>query len=255
MLSRDAMTRTSATWIAAALLAAALACSSSGNDGPSGTCSPAASPPTDPTAAHDYCLAMYGAVCDRGFGDCAAQIGLNQIFATVEECRSALTAQCTQDFSGYGYDAPCAAACVDVIQHGACSIFLAASEPQACASALRMPLPACTATITAGTISDTITVADPLYDGSHARTYCITLAANRIVTVETLPPTSGSEIFDTVVYLLDPLGVQIGFDDDGGTGLYSLLTRTVTSAGEYRIVVAGYSSSNVGSYQLRVTVN
>ncbi len=265
MVNREGTRKIFGTWMAAALLATALGCSGGGNDvlpAPSGMCNPVANPAPDPAAAQSFCAAMYGAICDRGFTDCVSEIGISGSFASAADCRTFMTSvACSGSFTSYGYDASCAASCVDVIQRGSCGIFTVPDEPQACAAALVAitppppPPPTCTATIGAGTITDTITSADPLYSGGYSHTFCIALAANQTIRIETLPPTSGTGIYDTVVYLLDPNGTVLGSDDDGSTtGLYSLLTRTVPAAGQYRIIVRGFSLSRVGSYQLSVTL-
>src|SRR5512133_2619833 len=260
MVKREGTRKIFGRWMAAALLATALGCSGGNDDPPpppTGTCSPVANPTANPSAAQSFCAAMYGAVCDRGFTDCVSEIGISGSFASAAECRTYMTSfACAGDFTSYGYDAACAASCVDVIQRGSCSIFTGA-EPQACASALvaiAPPPPACTATIGAGTISDTITSADPLYHGGYSHTFCIALAANQQIRIETLAPTSGVAMDDTYVYLLDPTGAILAYNDDGGTGFYSLLTTTVGAAGQYRIVVRGFSTYDVGSYRLNVTL-
>ena len=158
------------------------------------------------------------------------------------------------------YDAPCGDACVAYVASAPCSIF-DGEEPQACAVATGPiagpppppPPPTCTP-LSQGTTSGTITTADPLYDGSHARAYCISFAAGQLVTILTAPPLSGVAIPDTQLYLINPSGSVIAFNDDFG-GLYSRIALTIPVSGEYRIVVNGFSILDVGNYQLTVTAN
>jgi hypothetical protein len=168
-----------------------------------------------------------------------------------------MTSVCAADnYSTDGYDAACASACVDIVQRGSCAIFTG-SEPQACTMALvqvAQPPPSCVATIGSGTFTDTISTSDPLYHSTHSRTYCITLAAGQTIRLETLPPSYGTGIDDTVVYLVGPTGTELAYNDDGGTGFYSLLTTSVGTAGSYRVIVSGWSSYDVGSYQLSVSL-
>ncbi len=259
MTSRQGMKRIFASFAAAALLATAQGCSSGGDGGdpmPSGTCTPTPQTQPNPTGAQSFCLAMYGAICDRGFADCAAQIGLNQMFASAADCRSYIASTvCASDFSSTGYDAACGASCVQALAHGSCAIYTAPDAPQACDAAIPTIAPPCTATITPGvTITDTITSSDPVFDGGYSKTYCVTLAAGHAVTITTAAPVSGTGIYDTVVYLIDPAGTELVSNDDYGTTLYSQASTTTPTSGVYRVVVRGYSSARVGSYQLTVTV-
>jgi hypothetical protein len=257
------MTRAAGTWIAIAMLAIAAGCSDD-DDGPAGTCRPTAQTEANPAGVSAFCESLYQTVCHRGFTDCAAELGLTADFASEAECAAAMTSICAYGFSGYWYDAPCGQACIAYAAGAACSAFQG-DEPQACSAAIGQlappppppptGLPACGATITAGTITDTITASEPVFSGGHARAYCIDLTAGQTITIRTDPPLSGTEISDSVVHLYDATPTQIGYDDDGGTSLYSLLTRTVGTTGQYRIVVRGWSTSDVGSYRLTVTIN
>ncbi len=69
------------------------------------------------------------------------------------------------------------------------------------------------------------------------------------VTIATTGPTAS----DTVVYLYNSSVVQIGYDDDGGPGLYSLLTG-VYPAGTYYIRVIEYASNDyIPSYNVALS--
>jgi len=235
------------TTIAVALLVIAQGCGDSGGSG--GTCNPTPQTTADPQGAAGHCLALVGAICERGFGDCSAVIDLP--FSSADECTTSLGSSCIGASNDW-YDAPCGEACVAYARTGPCSIFTG-PEPQACSAATgSLPL-ACTATIPLGTVSDTLTVSDPMYDGGHARTYCIALTSGQAVTIRTSAPTSGTPIPDTVLHLLGPTGAQLASNDDWGGGLYSSISTTVPTTGTYKIVVRGYSSSDVGGYQLTVT--
>jgi hypothetical protein len=252
MASRCETKRIFSTAIAIALLTAAQGCSGGGDAEPSGTCNPTPQTVANPAAAEEFCIAVYGALCDRAFGDCAAQIGLTGTFSSAAECKAAMTGAACAVSSTAWIDAPCASACVAVIRGGSCAVFTG-SEPQACLVATGDFPPPCTATISAGTLPDTIDAQDPRYDGGYAHTYCISFTAGQAVTIRTAAPSLGAAIDDTVLHLLGPTGAQLASDDDGGTGLYSLITATIPATGEYRIVVRGFSPSYVGSYDLTVT--
>lgn len=240
--------------IAIVLLAATQACSSGDSSAPPGTCSPSAHTAPDPEGAAAYCAAFYDVVCERAFSDCAVEIGLDTYFADAAACKATLQSTCTADATDW-YDAACGESCLAFGRTAPCSAF-DGEEPQACAQATGSLPPACTATISPGTTtSDTISAADPMYDGGHARTYCITFAAGQSVTIETSAPLSGTALGDSVIHLIDPAGVEIASDDDSGYGFYSLLTSTLVTPGEYRIVVRGFVSSVVGSFRLTTTVN
>jgi hypothetical protein len=239
--------------IALVLLASAQACSDDGSwPGLPGTCTPSAHTTPDPGGASAFCSAFYGALCDRAFSDCVAEVGLSGYFPGVAECRSALELSCASGSSDQWYDAPCGEACVAFVRAAPCRAFEGA-EPQVCTLARGLLPPACIATISPGTLTDTIASGDPVYDDGHARTYCSAFAAGQSVVIETSAPPSGTPVGDTMLYLLDPAGVEIASDDDGGDGLYSRIAMTIPASGEYRIVVRGYSSYALGTFQLTVT--
>lgn len=239
---------------AVALAVIAQGCSNDDDGAPlsSGTCDPTVQTAPDPAGAEAYCVAFLTSICDRGFADCVAEIGITAYFSSAAECRSVVTASCaSDDYSNDWYDAPCGASCVGYVRTAPCSAFLG-DEPQACVNATgSLPL-ACTATIGPGTFTDTISLADPIYDGGHARTYCISFSAGQSVVIQTSTPSSGSSIGDTVLHLLNPSGAQIAYNDDYN-GLYSRISTTIAASGAYRIVVRGYSSSDTGSFDLTVT--
>ncbi|MBK8975282.1 MAG: pre-peptidase C-terminal domain-containing protein [Planctomycetes bacterium] len=64
-------------------------------------------------------------------------------------------------------------------------------------------------------------------------------------------PGASTPISDTTLRLRDATGLELAFDDDGGNGLYSLITYAVTP-GTYYADVQGFGS-NVGQYTLDVT--
>ena len=86
-------------------------------------------------------------------------------------------------------------------------------------------------------------------------------------------PTSGTTSFeitaaslsgggtDTYLYLyqtsfnpLSPGTNLVASDDDGGVGLFSLITQTLTAGTTYIIVATTYSSNDVGTYRLQATI-
>jgi len=246
--------------LALALLALQ-ACSDSHHEDPLpfGTCSPAAHTAADPTGAESFCTALFAAACDRAFAGCGAELDLGS-FSSASECRAYYASLCNYvDFSNDWYDSPCGDACINYIERAPCSALV--GDVQACSEASGTlppppppPPPACIATIYAGTISDTIVVGDPLYDGSHARTYCLSLTAGHSVTLETSAPLSGTEIYDTILYLIAPDGTLLASDDDGGVSLYSrIYVASLPASGTYHVIVTGFSSYDVGSYRLTVT--
>ncbi len=243
--------------VALALLAGAQACDNgekTARNEPTGVCTPGAHTSADPASVTTYCTDFFAAFCDRAFGDCGAVLGTGG-FSSATECRTTYAASCAAvDFSNDWYDAPCASACIDVIRGAPCSVFQG-NEPQACTDAtgtVATPPPPCLATISSGTIADTISSSDPVYSNGHARSYCISLTAGHTVTIQTSAPLSGTPIGDTVLYLLGPDGTLITSNDDY-LGLYSQIVTIATVTGTHRIVVSGYTPSYVGSYQLTVT--
>lgn len=245
---------------AAAVLAIVQGCSNDDSSEPSSTCTPAVHTEPDAAAAEQFCIDVMEAMCARAYGDCPA---LGAPYATREECVAQETAICNMiDFSDAWYDTGCGNICMSFVLGASCGV-LVSDDLQACDASigfLAPPepppeiMPEVVATITAGTYADTITYSDPVWQGGHARAYAIYLAAGQTVTIETLPPTSGTGIGDSVVHLLSPTGTHLGSNDDGGVDLYSSLSTTISTTGYHRIVVRGYSTSRVGSYRLSVTI-
>jgi hypothetical protein len=65
--------------------------------------------------------------------------------------------------------------------------------------------------------------------------------------------TEGSTISDTVLGLRDAqCGTSIACDDDGGTGLLSMMTATNVAAGVYAINVAAYGTTTPNTFKLNV---
>jgi len=58
-----------------------------------------------------------------------------------------------------------------------------------------------------------------------------------------------SSHFDTFLILQDQHGAELAMDDDGGSGLNSMLVR-VLAPGSYRVVVTSYGTGETGQYQL-----
>jgi hypothetical protein len=248
------MTRLAGIAACAALLALAQGCSDDDKRAnPPSTCTATPQTAPDPAGAEAYCAEFLSATCDRSFGDCPA-IGLGEIFATVEECRASMTAGCgMQTFSNDWYDAPCGAVCVGYLRGADCGSLVMGDEPQACAVATGSFAPEPLSTITAGTFTDTITAGDPIYDGGHARSYAIHFTAGQSVTIETSAPSVGTPIPDTYLHLIGPSGTPLAEDDDGGLSLYSRIATIIPATGDHLVIVRGFSSSLVGSYDLTIT--
>ena len=62
----------------------------------------------------------------------------------------------------------------------------------------------------------------------------------------------GTPLTDTVVYLYDFGGTQIGTDDDGGEGTFSLLSFTPATSGTYFIGASDFGDNASGGYQIAV---
>jgi serralysin len=60
-------------------------------------------------------------------------------------------------------------------------------------------------------------------------------------------------IYDTVINIRDAAGNIVGTDDESGPGSFSTLVATGAAAGTYYIEVVGYTSSDIGQYELSIT--
>ncbi len=83
--------------------------------------------------------------------------------------------------------------------------------------------------------------------------YQLVLPTDSVVTWETHASTAvtGAACPDTKVWLYDSTCTQINSDDDGGAGLYSKLTQTLT-AGTYYLEVSDWQRSGTGDYSLTI---
>ena len=66
----------------------------------------------------------------------------------------------------------------------------------------------------------------------------------------TLDGRGGSELRDPFLELYDSTGNRVAYNDDGGSGLNSLLNYTANSAGDYYINARSYSSYSTGDYTI-----
>ncbi|MBW3543204.1 MAG: pre-peptidase C-terminal domain-containing protein, partial [Planctomycetes bacterium] len=91
-------------------------------------------------------------------------------------------------------------------------------------------------------------------------------AGGTLVATTSLP--SGGASMDTMLRLFDASGNALALDDDGGTGFYSQLSYTFSTAGTYYLGVSGFAnrsynpnsagsgvSGSIGDYQLNLTVH
>lgn len=80
--------------------------------------------------------------------------------------------------------------------------------------------------------------------------FAVTVGAGDTYDFETLPGDAG----DTKMWLIDVDGVtELVFNDDGGTGYYSLINYNFAAAGTYFIKISHYSASGTGTYVLTAT--
>ncbi len=101
-----------------------------------------------------------------------------------------------------------------------------------------------------GEVKDTLSDRDiPTGDGGFARDYAIKLTAGENIAIDLT-----SEVFDTVVILLNAEGKNIGKNDDGADGSSnSLLFTRIKNAGNYIIRVQGFGETSSGEFKLKVT--
>jgi len=66
--------------------------------------------------------------------------------------------------------------------------------------------------------------------------------------------TTGTPIGDPTLTLRDAAGTSLAFNDDGGPGLYSVISFTAASSGTYFLDVAGFGS-NAGGYSVSASID
>lgn len=84
------------------------------------------------------------------------------------------------------------------------------------------------------------------YDGTLYDVYEYTGSEGSMIAVEVT-----SSDFDTVVYVSNPDGSNLGRDDDGGEGTNSILNATLPESGTYKIFVVSLFEES-GDYQLTI---
>jgi Bacterial pre-peptidase C-terminal domain len=101
-----------------------------------------------------------------------------------------------------------------------------------------------------GEVRDILSDRDiPTGDGGFARDYAIKLAAGDNIAIDLT-----SEVFDTVVILLNAEGKNVGKNDDGSDGTSnSLLFTRIKTAGNYIIRVQGFGETSSGEFKLKVS--
>jgi len=76
-----------------------------------------------------------------------------------------------------------------------------------------------------------------------------TTVANTIITFGTDADGTTGQVNDTYIYLYNSAQTQVASNDDGGPGLYSLITYTAVTPGTYYGMVRSYSTSYIGFYK------
>lgn len=101
-----------------------------------------------------------------------------------------------------------------------------------------------------GEVKDVLSDKDiPTGDGGFARDYAIKLTAGDQIAIDL-----SSEVFDTVVILLNAEGKSIGKNDDGPDGTSnSLLFTRIKDSGNYVIRVQGFGETSSGEFKLKVS--
>ena len=83
----------------------------------------------------------------------------------------------------------------------------------------------------------------------------VTLTAGQTYVLEALGyDSSNGTLRDPELVLYNSAGTRLTSDDDGGTGLNSLLTYTATASGTYYLGAIAHGSSGTGTYQVRASV-
>jgi hypothetical protein len=101
-----------------------------------------------------------------------------------------------------------------------------------------------------GEVKDVLSEKDiPTGDGGFARDYAIGLVAGDQLAIDLT-----SEVFDSVVILLNAEGKNIGKNDDGPDGTSnSLLFVRIKDTGNYVIRIQGFGETSSGEFKLKVT--
>jgi hypothetical protein len=101
-----------------------------------------------------------------------------------------------------------------------------------------------------GEVTDTLSDRDiPTGEGGFARDYTIKLTAGDNIAIDLT-----SEVFDTVVILLNAEGKNIAKNDDGSDGTSnSLLFTRIKKTGNYLIRVQGFGETSSGEFKLKVS--
>lgn len=131
--------------------------------------------------------------------------------------------------------------------------FIAAARPLAlCAglvAAAALPARAQQQIAMGQMMSGTLSMADPVFtDGTHYKQFVFYGQAGQTVQIDVM-----SSDFDAFCLLLDQNNNELARDDDSGEGLNAQITRTLSYAGMYRIIVKTYRSGAYGNFTVSLT--
>lgn len=108
-----------------------------------------------------------------------------------------------------------------------------------------------------GDLSTTVTIAvggsltSELNTAGDRDWIAVTLQAGKTYSIS-MTGTGATPVDDTFLRLMNAAGIEIAFDDDGGTGTNSLITFTATTSGTYYINAGGYNDNRTGGYTVAV---
>lgn len=92
-----------------------------------------------------------------------------------------------------------------------------------------------------------LTAGDPLVGNHYTRSYLVQMVSGRRFQIDLM-----SSEFDTYLKLLNPIGTEVAFDDDGGVGTNARIVYVPPSNGYYRIIVTSWTPRATGAFHLTV---
>jgi hypothetical protein len=212
-----------------------------------------------PDTPQHACWLQVDEICDRAFAVPCPTLITN--YPSVADCVLDFRPSCPDSTSTDVVNGANAATCVANIASAQCTDL---QNGVAGCDNVWTPAPISPAgcvTITAGTTQGEVTNTDPLYnDGAgYGDKYCVALTTGQSLSLLTSAGATGTPIADSVVYLYDPAGNFIAFNDDidlaGGNYFSELTGQVAATSGDFIVVVRGFDDTTFGTYGLTVTIN
>lgn len=225
----------------------------------------------DSLALSQACEDRAAALCARAFDDCGVEMDdwFTWNYNDETECVSGETQYCDDGWDETVLRQDAFDACMDIIEFGVCAELLpfddynaAGQIPYECRLATGPILPATSSCEQVDYPSydlqgNVMATTSTTFRGYPSETWCFCLESNDLPVFETFEDTMATtKLSDTVMHLINPDGMYVGYNDDSDSAtesfyLYSLIDDyDVEEAGAHMLIIHPYWETGSGAYLL-----